>query len=120
MRYTFPKKVRLRKRREFSSLKENSIRYAGKWVYIEAKPSENSFIRLGLTVSRHFGNAVCRNRFKRIMREAFRLTTPEIILGLDMNVKPRQMAHQASMQDIQSELIKFIKPYITLPDSLRS
>jgi len=96
------------------------MRYVGNWVYIEAKYSENSFIRLGITVSRHFGNAVCRNRFKRIIREAFRLTTPDVILGLDINVKPRQMAHQASMQDIQTELIKFIKPYITPSDALRS
>src|SRR5690606_1314051 len=44
--------------------------------------------RLGLVVSRKVGNAVRRNRWKRLLREAFRLTSNELP-GLDFVVIPR-------------------------------
>jgi ribonuclease P protein component len=45
--------------------------------------------RLGLSVSRKVGNAVARNRWKRLIREAFRLTRPKLPLGIDFVIIPR-------------------------------
>ena len=45
--------------------------------------------RLGLSVSKRVGNAPCRNRWKRLIREAFRLTRPDLPAGLDLIVIPR-------------------------------
>jgi ribonuclease P protein component len=49
-------------------------------------------MRLGLSVSRKVGNAVVRNRWKRLIREAFRLhiLTDETIKGLDLVVIPQK------------------------------
>ena len=46
-------------------------------------------LRVGLSVSRKIGNAVQRNRFKRLYREAFRLSRAELPTGLDLVMLPR-------------------------------
>jgi ribonuclease P protein component len=44
--------------------------------------------RLGLTVGRRYGGAVQRNRAKRVLREAFRLSRHDLPPGLDLVVSP--------------------------------
>lgn len=46
-------------------------------------------LRLGLSVSRKFGQATHRNRLRRLYREAFRLTRHEMPTGLDLILIPR-------------------------------
>lgn len=48
------------------------------------------YSRLGLSVSKRLGNAVARNRWKRILREAFRLHREQLPAGLDLVIVPRE------------------------------
>ncbi len=45
--------------------------------------------RLGISASRRLGGAVLRNRWKRLVREAFRLTRGRLPRGIDLVVVPR-------------------------------
>lgn len=45
--------------------------------------------RLGLVVGRRHGNAIRRNRIKRLIREAFRRVRDEFPASLDMAISPR-------------------------------
>lgn len=45
--------------------------------------------RLGVSASRRLGGAVTRNRWKRLLREAFRLTRSRLPEGVDLVVIPR-------------------------------
>ena len=61
--------------------------------------------RLGVTVSRRVGNAVVRNRLKRLIREAFRLQQWDLPASLDIVVVAKPAAKEASMVDIKREMM---------------
>jgi len=58
--------------------------------------------RLGLSVSRKIGGAVQRNRWKRLLREAFRLNREQLPPGVDLVVIPRANAEPALLPLAQS------------------
>lgn len=60
--------------------------------------------RLGITVTKRFGKSHERNRFKRIAREAFRLSQDQLISNLELVIKPRSAAKNATMRDVLEEL----------------
>lgn len=86
---TFRKQDRLRSPGDFKRVYDRRCSVSDRWVVIYGCPNELSHARLGVSVSRKIGNAVARNRFKRLYREAFRLTRAELPAGLDLILLPR-------------------------------
>ena len=86
-RLSFPKSLRILKRNSFREIARSHQRYAGTNLYIQFRPASHT--RLGVTVTRKFGSAVQRNRFKRLAREAFRQTVGNLP-PIDMVVIPRK------------------------------
>jgi ribonuclease P protein component len=58
-------------------------------LVVLAHENDRSYARLGLSVSRKVGKAAVRNRWKRLIREAFRLTRRRLPQGVDLIVIPR-------------------------------
>ncbi len=84
-RLSYPKAARLRRRHEFLGLQRDGRRNHTDHLVVIRRPSSGPVSRLGVTVSSRVGNAVVRNRLKRVLRELFRqcrtdLTPPTDIL----------------------------------------
>ncbi len=85
----FPKSVRVRSRLDFAAVYERGLRIGDGCMALIALANEDSRTRLGLAVSKRCGNSVQRNRLKRRLREAFRLSRAELPTGLDLVIQPR-------------------------------
>jgi ribonuclease P protein component len=86
----FPKGMRLRSRTDFRRVYERKCWAGDSLVRIAGELSELPHPRIGLSVGRVVGNAVRRNRWKRLLREGFRLSRPKLPPGLDFIVVPRE------------------------------
>ena len=68
----YPGSARLRRRREFLAVQQDGRRRHTAHFVVIARPSASPGARLGITASSRVGNAIVRNRVKRVVREVFR------------------------------------------------
>ena len=88
--FGFPKDMHLRKRGDFDRVFGEKRSQADRVLVIYGLPNGLSVSRLGLVVSKKVGKAHQRNRWKRLIREVFRLEQHAISLPMDLVVIPRQ------------------------------
>ncbi|MBM4261872.1 MAG: ribonuclease P protein component [Deltaproteobacteria bacterium] len=100
----FPKTARLRKRREFLSLSRIGKKVHSAHFVVISKKIAGDQRRLGVTVSSKVGNAVARNRIKRLVRENFRRHQHEILAGTDILVIARSSAKGLAFVEVGAEL----------------
>src|SRR3954469_11836101 len=103
MMKSFRKADRLLAPWEFKLVFERKCSVSNTWIILYGRPNERDHSRLGLSVSRKVGNAVVRNRFKRLFREAFRLTRAELPVGLDLIVIPRS-SREPTLETLRDSL----------------
>lgn len=85
-KYSFGKADRIRKRIDFLMLSKNCNKVRNQHFIALIRPNFNNRTRLGITVSKRVGNAVVRNRIKRIIREYFRLNRHCLNQFWDINI----------------------------------
>ena len=87
MRYTFGKQEKLKSRKLIGRLFEDGDsvkKFPIRLVYLQTEHTSDYPIQAGFSVpKRNFKNAVDRNRIKRLMREAYRLTKNEVYEDLE-------------------------------------
>lgn len=102
--FNFPKQHRLLNKNDFQNLRSGSRFFISGSLLFYIKDTQKDFSRLGIAVSKKYGKAVNRNRFKRLVREVFRA---ERAVGYDMLVLPNLKLMQKkklSTVDIENNL----------------
>jgi len=99
----FPGSVRLKRRTEFQYLWRTGRRFHTPHFIFLLSRTAGIYPRLGITVSRKVGNAVTRNRVKRLVRECFRRQWYKLP-AVDISVIARPSASELDFQSLCCEL----------------
>jgi ribonuclease P protein component len=89
---TFGKSVRLRGQADFDRVCRSGAFASDDVLVVNGCRNQLAHPRLGISVSRKAGHAVLRNRWKRLIREAFRQMQSTLPAGIDLVVRPRRGA----------------------------
>ncbi|MED4600599.1 ribonuclease P protein component [Paenibacillus validus] len=104
------KKNRLTKREYFDKVYKHGKSSANHQfvLYYKAQPQQASF-RLGVSVSKKLGNAVVRNRIRRVLKEIIRLNAPKIPGGYDLILIARKPVVEMSYREIEKSVFHVLK-----------
>ena len=94
----FPRSHRLGGRGSFDRVYSAKVRASRGVLAAYAVPNDLGHLRLGLSVGRAVGNAVARNRIKRLLREAFRQLERTGGAGYDLVIVVRPGAGGGDLQ----------------------
>lgn len=89
-RLRFGPQQRVRRGVDFDRVYQARVSAADGVLLVFGLTNDGPDTRLGVSVSRKVGNAVARNRWKRMVREAFRLQYAALPPQLDLVVIPRR------------------------------
>jgi ribonuclease P protein component len=100
--HPFGKAQRVRRRSEFQRVFDSGYRVSSRYFTLLLAPTAAPPARLGIVASKKLGDAVRRNRAKRLIREVFRhIDTPPA--AVDVVVIPRRELFDAPFTDLERD-----------------
>lgn len=109
MNYRFTKSEHLTKKREFERVFNEGKVIKNEFFVLYVIPNDFTHSRIGLVVSKKVGNAVRRNRAKRLLREVYRLNKHLLTVHVDIIVIPRQpFTTNLMLSDIEGSFKKLL------------
>jgi len=103
----FPRESRLLRHADFDRVYREGKRHFSTNMTVFFLPRTEpppAGLRIGLTVSRALGGAVDRNRMRRRMREAVRMTRPVNSPAIDVVINPKRLVLKAEFDVVVKEV----------------
>ncbi len=101
---TFRSGEKIHSKKEFLTLYQRGTRSYSRYFIIITHKNPSGQRRIGITVSKKVGNAVRRNRTKRLIREYFRLHKTLFSESQDIVIIGKKKIPYLSYQDVCNEL----------------
>jgi len=98
----------LRDKKDFDALFVNGIRRRGKHLSIQVLHRYGQDQRVAFIASKRVGNAVQRNRAKRLMREAFRITQDNCPENADMAFIADKKILSGDIHTVKAEIVRLV------------
>lgn len=98
--------------RDFLTMYKKGRFTASKYLVIYVKPNGKAYNRLGITAGKKIGNAVCRNRAKRLIRQAYRESEIDLPIGIDIVIVARKPVCEIKSQTLCGYMKKYGVPEI--------
>ena len=103
-KFTFSKVSRLRLKKDFEGVFASGKKTVTRELVMWHIPGAGTEKKIGLMVSKKLGGAVRRNRLKRLLREAFRLTRKELKEGTRLIIYPKAGCAMNNLAQARQEL----------------
>jgi len=103
------RRYRLRSRERFQEVRRQGESRKDRLVVLVYLPNDLPYSRFGFTASRRVGNAVRRNRARRLLRESIRLRLPAIKPGWDVILIARPPIVHASFHQVDAACERLLR-----------
>lgn len=101
---------RLKENRDFRRVFQRGRSYASGRLVLYYYENRHESFRVGFSVSKKIGNAVIRNRLKRVLRSCFQKHIDELRkFSIDFVVVCRKPAAEATYDELELDLLKLLR-----------
>ena len=101
--------VSICKNHDFHRIYAKGKSYVSSVLVVYALKNRRKMLRVGITTSKKIGNAVQRNRSRRVIREAFRQLAPGVKKGYDLIFVARGRTPFVKSTEIRRQMEKQLK-----------
>ena len=101
---------KIKKNKEFKRIYSDGRSIANRFLVLYYLNNGLEYNRLGISISKKVGNAVIRNRIRRLITEVYRLNLPKLEPGWDFIIiaRPRYIS-QAAYKELEGAFLNLFK-----------
>ncbi len=99
----------LRNNADFRKTYRQGLSYSNRRFVVYVRKNGLDHNRVGISTSRKYGNAVQRNRIKRILKELYRAYESNIAVGRDLVFIPRIGSRDRSLREVEPDFVHLLK-----------
>jgi ribonuclease P protein component len=118
MHEVFRPQERIRKKKDFLYLYKEGKRFRGKSFILVYLSNELEYSRLAVVASKKLGNAVKRNKIKRLFRTLYRRNKTVLTKSLDLIIIPHREIDETKWQSLEKDFLTALK-YINCQNQAR-
>lgn len=107
--FGLPRNRILKKKKDFQAVYSHGKSYANRFLVLYVFRSNGFQGKIGFAAGKKLGNAVKRNRVKRLLRESYRMNQGAIKEGVSLLFVGRKAAVDAGCQDLEKAFLALAK-----------